>query len=347
MTKFEKKYSRMMDAVSPEPGLREKVLARVPGRKQRRVLRPALILSAVVFCMVCAVPVLATTYEPFQRALYALFPETAQYFKPVQLSCEDNGIRMEVISSYIHGDTAEIYLAMTDLTGNRIDATMDLYDSYTISRGFDSAATCRQVSFDQEKNQATFLITITQWNDKQIEGEKITFSLKRFLSGKQEHNLVPIPFSLQPEEEVRTQEVELRGGGGQEFEQYIGVSCQRAAALVPSEPREDFPIEGIELTGMAYLDGTLHIQTAVRDPLSNDNHGYFTLKTASGEELTYHYSISFTNGLEGSQRVDYTEYLFLLPRQELEGAELFGTFVTCDSLTEGDWSVTFPLEKAE
>ena len=37
----------------------------------------------------------------------------------------------------------------------------------------------------------------------------------------------------------------------------------------------DFPVEGIDFTGIGYVNGMLHIQTSVVDNLTKDNHGYF------------------------------------------------------------------------
>ena len=41
----------------------------------------------------------------------------------------------------------------------------------------------------------------------------------------------------------------------------------------------------------------------------------------------------------------YEEYIFdISPETDLEEYELYGDFVTCNSLTAGNWEVTFPLE---
>ena len=85
--------------------------------------------------------------RPARRRL-RLGAAAAQYFTPVQHACEDQGIRMEVLSVYIHGDTAEIYISLQDQTGNRIDETTDLFDSYDILRPYDSTATCRFAGYD-------------------------------------------------------------------------------------------------------------------------------------------------------------------------------------------------------
>lgn len=63
-------------------------------------------------------------------------------------SDEDNGIKIEVVSVYLHDNIAEVYITMQDLTEqHRVDATMDLFDSYSINRPFDSTAHCKFVGW--------------------------------------------------------------------------------------------------------------------------------------------------------------------------------------------------------
>ena len=88
------------------------------------------------------------------------------------MSCEDDGIKMEVISAYINADKADIYISMQDMTDERIDETTDLFDSYSINRPFSSSATCERMSYDEETKTATFLISITQWGG----GENYVYS---------------------------------------------------------------------------------------------------------------------------------------------------------------------------
>ena len=76
-------------------------------------------------------------------------------------SDEDNGIRLTVDSVYLHSDTVEVYVALQDLTGDRLDETTDLFDSYRINRGFDCSATCSRVGYDAQTRTARFLISIT------------------------------------------------------------------------------------------------------------------------------------------------------------------------------------------
>ena len=99
---------------------------------------PVLALAVLVLLLALAMPVFASV-EPIYRLMYLVSPAVAQFFRPVQQSCEDQGIRMEVVSVYIRDDTAQIYLTVQDVTGGHTDGPVDLNDSYAIRSPFDCA----------------------------------------------------------------------------------------------------------------------------------------------------------------------------------------------------------------
>ena len=336
-------YRYMMDQISAPAALEEQVLRgeRVPRR--HRKLRPGIaLLAAVLACVLLATPVLAATSEPFRAALYAISPATAQYFTPVQKSCEDNGIRMEVVASYIHGDTAELYVTMQDLTGDRIDGTTDLFDSYDILRPYDSSATCSLVDYEEATRTATFLITITEWGGHKIEGSKITFTVGEFLSHKQIYEGVEIDVDLANLAPAAImQPTDVTGWSGRNSAEEIDLVLQ------PGAPMEGFPVKGIDLTGVGYVNGTLHVQTAVRDLLEYDNHGFVYLVDETGARIDGDNTIHFCRASDGGERVDYQETIFSVPESEVGKYTLRGDFVTCDTKTEGNWRVTFPLINME
>ena len=216
---------------------------------------------------------MAAASEPLREVLYAVSPTTAQYFTPVQRACVSNGIRMEVVACYIHDDTAELYVALQDLEGDRVDETTDLFDSYTIRRPYDTKATCSLVHYDASAGTAVFRIQITQWGGHPIEGSKITFQVREFLSHKTIYEDVEIPLSLSNLGQVQTQTADniTGGSGAASLDDAVSVLCPGAAM-------EGFPVQGIDLTAAGYVNGQLHVQTAVRDALQNDNHGFVQLQ---------------------------------------------------------------------
>ena len=104
----------------------------------RRIGRIAACLLLVFVFSISSLSLAAATGNiPANDIFYSLYPDMAMKLSPVNESCEDNGIKMEVESIYVHENMAEIYISMQDLTGNRIDETTDLFDSYDIHTSCD------------------------------------------------------------------------------------------------------------------------------------------------------------------------------------------------------------------
>ncbi len=307
------------------------------------------LVASLALCFTLAIPALAVVdVQAAYKILYAASPKIAQELKPVRMSSEDNGIKMEVISAYINGDKAEIYISMQDMTGERIDVTTDLFDSYSINRPFYSSATCERISYDEESNTATFMISITQWGGKEIGGEKITFTVDKFLSNKQEYHdkIRQIDLSKVNRSPQTQTDVNIRGWStqrdislddfskGPEYIHYLTATSEGSFS----------PVNGVTVTGAGFIAGKLHIQAYYENILETDNHGFFRLVNAEGDEISSEASVSFWD----SERIgSYEEYIFDVSPHEINNCTLYGDFWTCNSLTNGDWQVTFPLEYEE
>lgn len=306
------------------------------------------LIAAIILCLTASIPVLAaaTEIEPIYNAIYSISPSLAQKLKPVRLSCEDQGIRMEVESAYIYENEANIVVSMQDTEGDRVDKTTDLYDSYRINRPFSSTGTCSSLDYDEETGKATFLIKISQWGDKKIGGDKITFSVREFLSNKKEFN-DQIPINLQDLDVI----TKTQNRTCYYHPPYENAQTQewQEPCLIPNHEYEDFT-DGIDMTGYGYINGKFHIQIAIKNRLENDNHGRFYLVDKEGNERYCDYSVDWRNTTkvsENKNRVDYYEYVFDIPQDDISNYELYGYFVTSEGITKGNWQVTFPLENMD
>lgn len=318
-----------------------------PGRKRHHLKRWCTVAACLclVLSLGLAVPAFAATVPAFYDVLYAISPSVAQFFKPVQLSCEDNGIRMEVVATYIHDDTAEIYISMQDLEGERLDETVDLFDSYRIHTPFESSSFCKLVSYEPATRTATFLIGVEQWHEQDIVGDKLTFSVREFLSHKKKYEGVIPGVDLESVElNTMTQTVHPRGIGGKALVEAYKNSADREG-LVTLKPSGSLasPVEGVTLTGIGYVDGNLHVQAYYEDILKTDNHGSIVLRNKETQEIIPCYgTISF---FDEARAGSYEDYIFTgIDADTLGAYELHGDFITSSGSVEGDWSVTFPLE---
>lgn len=299
--------------------------------------KPLAVVLAIVFFLAIPLPALAASVEPIYELMYLVSPALAQHFQPVQKSMVDQGIRMEVVSSYVNGDTVQIYITMQDLKGDRIQANTGLYDSYDIYKPFDSIGRCERVGYDAESKTVTFLITLTRMDGKDITAGKVTFSVREFLNyTKYEDIEIPIDLQTIPTAIQTQKELDHSGGGGHAY------NPDSFRAIVPEQPNPNFPIDEIALTGIAFLDGKLHIQTRVEGYLENDHHGYFYLIDADGNQIKSDASYGFRDHSNG-KRIRYTEEVFSITPKELSSCKLYGNFWTSSPLTKGNWRVTFPL----
>lgn len=343
---FREKYNAMQRDVRPDAPLLQRTRAaaqKAPARPRR--LRPLIALAAVLVCLALAVPAFAMpalAADPDGYALlYSISPAAAQFFKPVNRSDEDNGIRLTVDSVYLHSDTVEIYVSLQDLTGDRLDETTDLFDSYRINRGFDCSATCSLAGYDAQTRTARFLISITSFDGQDIEGDKLTFSLNRLLTGKTETEGAVTGLDLAAvQAEPATQQVTRRGGSGIAAEAG-GSTAETRTALVPTGTLAA-PAPGVAITAVGYVDGLLHIQVLYENILETDNHGQLWLDNGV-EKLECLGSLSFfaENGSDS-----YEDYYFDVTPAQLADCTLYGSFVTADTLIEGNWEITFPLTEA-
>lgn len=343
-------YRQLNDQIEPDAALMADTLNRLRQKKRRggAIRRPALAMAALCLCLVLAVPVLAATLEPVYELVYLISPAAAQFFTPAQKSDTTNGIKMEVVSADIRDNVAKVVVTLQDLTSDRIDGTTDLYDSYDIRLPFSASAHCERLGYNPDSRTVTFLITIEGEAGQSIPKDKVTFSVGMFLSDKHDYEGVEIPVDLEKASTApSTGMQEIFGGSGENFKEAVDWHGQsQALALAPGEPLPGFGIDGIELTGIGYVKGRLHVQIRVKDPLNNDNHGFFYLVDQEGTRLECNYAFAFRAQEEGL-RVAYNEFVFDVGPAKAFQYALYGDFYTSGKKTEGGWKVTFPLQNEE
>ena len=302
----------------------------------KRVLKPfaktAIAFAAFLICLLIATPALAAGVPQAYSLLYAVSPQMAQLFKPVQRSSLDQGIEVTVVEAYVHDETAEAVVSVRDTTQNRLDDSLDLYDSYDFHTGFDSTGTCKQIGYDETTKTAYFQLSMSSMNpNERILGSKITFSLKTLLCGKEE--VLAKPFSMDWSTIPETVKTE----SANPYEETV---------LVPGDDQME-PESGFYLSGIGYVDEKLHIQLFTPWRSVYDDHAFLYLSDAQGNRVYADmlYRGGYTTGTEETvQRADYIDYAFNVPQSELEQYSLFGDFYSAKTRIDGNWSITFPIE---
>ena len=334
---FKDRYKSLMNNVNAPRQLVDSIMS-ADNKKHIFSLpkKPAMIFATLCFCIFIALPAAAENNADTYQLMYMISPDIARLFTPVQTACVDNGIKMEVVSIYEKDNEIQVCITMQDMAGDRIDGTIDLYDSYTINAPF-STGHCSFSEYDGETGKAMFIVSLEGLGSYLPFETPVKFSVRCFLSGKTHYENVDIPFDLHS---VKTASdviyADITGGGGTGLKDRYP---DYATVLAPGAPLENFAVDGIEITGIGYIDGKLHIQTAVRNRKDNDNHGYFRLVDEAGNKILYDYSLYFENGTDTS----YQDYVFDISQDNIGLYRLQGEFWTSGLLTEGNWSVTFKI----
>ncbi|MBQ1518636.1 MAG: hypothetical protein IIZ53_02160 [Ruminococcus sp.] len=297
--------------------------------------KPFAIAAAAVLCIAAPLPLgVAAGSENAYNTLYMFAPSVAQTFKPVEESCVDQGIRMEVISAEINGSEASIFLSMQDLEEDRLDETVDLYDSYDIHLPYDQYGHCSFNKYDPETKTAYFVVHIARMDGKDIRSGKMTFSVGCFLSHKKktERFLDEIDLSNIPEATDTFFPENTNVWAEMDGEEAKNTKC-----IKPSDTPIFYAADGAAVTGYGLVDGKLHIQMNYENRHETDNHGFISLIGGSGQ--TDHGEVVFFGNY------DYNEYIFDVSPDDLADSRLYGEFVSSPPYMKGNWEVTFRLDK--
>lgn len=274
--------------------------------------------------------------------LYAIYPDIAVKLMPISASCEDGGIRMGVEGMSIQDSCAYVYISMHDPEGKYIDKSIDLFDSYSIHTNADQIGGCTLVDFDEVNRKATFLITVQNMDGTPIEGSAMTFSVSRFLTGKNEtqEELTQIsPDAIFEVTETQREEgLNIRGGS---YTDGYAVEGMKQEYLCVDESKLFVPTPGVTVTNYGFINNKLHVQVYYENIVQFDDHGYIYLVGGDGKEILPESSIAFWDE-EG--KGSYEEYIFDISADKINQYAIYGHFFTCRNLVEGDWKVSFTIE---
>ena len=352
----EQKLKNFLHQNMPEPpkDFDERVhlhLSRLVTQEEPKMKRvPGFIIAFALILVIGMTTALAAFNEDVNQLLYKIWPQAAQALKPVNLSCESQGIRMEVVSATLNGSETLVTMTMQDLEGDRVDETMDLFDSAILQLPYDGSGTCMQTGYDPETKTASFAVYMKFDMDKRpAESDKVSFRVSRFLSNKktQTVDLTPlIPGEITEAASMPVPAIRGWSGSPEAGRREAAKEKARQLMVLNTDNSLEIPVvDGVTLTGIGIIDGVLHVQIRYTDIHHTDNHGFLTLSDKSGkkyEESSQKQEVGSVSWF-GENYDSWEEYLFDEYPEDLSQIVLQGEFTTADPAVEGDWHVTFPL----
>lgn len=260
---------------------------------------------------------------------------------------EDQGIRMEVIGAVRDGDTTEIYVSLSDLTGQRIDETLDVYD-YRVTGG--NANNAQIIHYDEANKTAIVRFLI----QGKVSKNRITVQINTLMSGTSLQD----GYNVQVDWEKLFQEKQnnnydivdqdrISGLGGK-----TDIHLENDPIPVLHQDVTNVPVSGIDwmhISNMGFVDGKLHIQINPDNEIGEYNHGYFYFTDEQGRKLDIpEYSVSYGHYMKDGVGYggDYEEFVYDLSAvDDLDKLRLQGSFTSISEVVQGNWKTTFNLSQ--
>ncbi|WP_343208669.1 DUF4179 domain-containing protein [Anaerolentibacter hominis] len=351
---FQERYKRSYDQIKPDAGLVAGVVRETEGQLRRgrtmRIVKPVVAVFAAALILCTAVPAAAAHIPGFYRAVEQFSPGLADLLIPVNKSCTDQGIRMEVEAIEIEGKRAEVYVSIQDVEGDRISGQADFYDRYGLksSSGSSVMGGCSFLDYDEATGKAYFKLDVE--TSGTFDRDKLTFYTYEILSSITEKEM-DIPLTGL-DDTVRTKQVTLSGGSGTSVKDLFSEETELegrddprpSRGVIDGKELDECDPEGFTITGLAYADQTLRLQICMGEFKHADRHVEPFLVDENGQERYEDASVSWHEEKDGVSYMFY-EFYFNGPLEDLENYRLYGIFHELKGNIAGDWEVTFRLEE--
>lgn len=319
------------------------ILSELPEKRRtgRRRGPVRVLLSAAALCVLCVVSALALS-PGLRDTLAQMLGGFEPYSQTVEgVAVVDQGIEVRVVSALVDDSGGAIYLAVTDLTGDRLEAGIGL-DNYTA------------ISYDTETGSALFKINIetaVQVNsDGTLQGLQDTYPLRFqvvYPAARIAFEEISIPWEQAGEDILESYTLE---------DGNIDPKVDDRTVLEPGQT--PMALEGTELfsiSSMGWDDkGTFHILLEMADGVFGSEFGInFTVEGKMWDSTDYYTSLKDRNyGRSQKFIIDNGRYVDLAFQEAAEYdlknilSETFTLqgYVYQSQPIYGEWDLEAPLE---
>ena len=374
MSAFDKNEKTIYDALSQITVDASEIKGKVQGRlhkdefsaappRRARWSMPA--VAAIALLMVLAGTATAAAFGGFDWFIQRFNPTYGALVEPVEISCEDQGIRMEVIGAQKYGNRAIIYLSLQDISGqNRLTEQTDFRDGFNVKlnsqgQGADELNSLswykEMLYFDRDTNTAYYEFTITANSSYSSISDRLEVSSFLIYFDIKDYENEPVSVSLDNIGEAKTiaiNEDMIWGGNGQPADWSIfkkALTPGRYAALPHGEDDQ-------WISNIGIVDGKLHVQTGkIFHKEFGSSDASLSLMAPDGELIEFDYALNLF-GDNNYQLLDfeengypdatykYEEFVFSVDTESLDDYTLCYSGLVSSGV-KGQWKVASNLSE--
>ena len=261
--------------IDEAPTLQFRVAQKARGEKPMKKKLSLRIICVIAALMIGSMAALAAGVEDVNDALYKLWPEAARALRPLHLSDEHDGIRLDVISATLADDHYLVTWSLTDLGENSIMSNTDCTATLQVPVMDEAVGRTERLSWDPELHQA-ICATYFDYKPRPTSGvspenaDKAYFIVTN-LCGYDE-STVPDLLSLTNGQDYKVESVPVPSGspllyGDGPLDDAAGQESPVPAVLSPANSLRIPLAENVELSGIGWVDGKLHVQVHLSDYL--------------------------------------------------------------------------------
>ncbi|MBP5726778.1 MAG: hypothetical protein J6Y48_06850, partial [Clostridia bacterium] len=278
--------------------------------------------------------------------LKAFFPEVTDSLRPLNLSCEKNSIRMELLYGGVTGYRYYLIYSLQDLEGIHPDREIEAEMKSTIGETEENSSTIL-LNWDEAEHKGIYLFAQVYTNPVEHEDRTVTAKIGHIWFRKtEETDLNQILMTYGKTEEGMEAEGEILRGARESGVKVLDNSNPLNIPLGKSD---------IVLTGIGWIDGKLHVriqnkgrENRVWGPdlyISNAEFTASPLHYEDSENLYYYGSaalpIEWYDNDEG--KVYQREDILNCAPADMDKIQLRALVSIQESVLTDDWSVEFPL----
>ena len=375
--KLSESLDRSMADVSWKEQNRLRVWNGIRNAEPARSRAPRRISVVIAFALVLVLGMataLAAFNEDINQMLYQWWPEAALALRPVNLSFEEAGIRLDVLSASVIDDEMLVTFTLTDRVGDgrRINENTECEGALSGDIVSEAGSSTELISYDPEKHQATY-VGHTEYipvsGDNFVSDNKIYINIHGISNPSTSIvDLMPLISGLDYPVETVPLPVQTPVHTGYIVESSDTPVGDEYPPILNPENNLKIPVAfGVELSGAGWVDGVLHIQ--IHDPQylidTPPDSGFFevvrviqflNMYNPATEEYpdekpdSYPFHVKEMGWKDNNGGIWY-EYFFPFSPEEMESYRIFGEFTqqyaNYRELMNYDWTVEFPISMVQ